>query len=184
MNRRAHRLLACLALFVACIACESGDPSEPARRSEPATTAAKAIGRPPGPPRARVTVTNPLAGKLAAAVEGRRLFLWYNCYGCHGGRAGGGMGPSLRDAVWLYGSTDQDIFNSIADGRPHGMPAWGLMLPEEQIWQLTAYIRLLGSQNEPDPPPRNPVLPDPDAPLPPGDHSLPRTVPPDISTRP
>ena len=29
------------------------------------------------------------------------------------------MGPSLRDATWIYGNTDADIFNDIAEGRAH-----------------------------------------------------------------
>jgi cytochrome c oxidase cbb3-type subunit 3 len=90
--------------------------------------------------------------------EGRRLFIWFNCYGCHGGRAGGGMGPSLRDAEWRYGASDEAIFRSIGEGRQFGMPAWGSKLPAEQLWQLTAYIRSLGSPREPDPPPANPSL--------------------------
>ena len=49
-----------------------------------------------------------------AVVDGRKWFKLYNCSGCHGGRAGGGMGPSLRDVDWLYGDTDAQIFDSIA----------------------------------------------------------------------
>lgn len=119
------------------------------------------LGTQPGPDRALATVDNPYAGDREAITEGRRLFVWFNCYGCHGGRAGGGMGPSLRDVEWLYGNKPADIFDSIAAGRPHGMPAWGLMLPDEQIWKLTAYITALGTELEPDPPPENPVYPDP-----------------------
>jgi hypothetical protein len=32
-------------------------------------------------------------------------------------------GPSLRDPVWLYGSSDAQVFDSIAKGRSKGMPA-------------------------------------------------------------
>lgn len=35
--------------------------------------------------------TNPLANDPVALQDGRRLFNWYNCSGCHGGHAGGGM---------------------------------------------------------------------------------------------
>jgi cytochrome c oxidase cbb3-type subunit III len=119
------------------------------------------LGPKPGPGKARSAVDNPYGDDPAVLTDGRRLFLWFNCYGCHGGRAGGGMGPSLRDAAWLYGKADQDIFNSIYEGRPHGMPAWGTMLPESQIWKLTAYIQSLGTADEPQPPPPNPVFRDP-----------------------
>jgi len=84
--------------------------------------------------------------------EGRRLFRQYNCEGCHGGHAGGGMGPSLRDEIWLYGNTPGKIFNSIAEGRAHGMPAWGTRLPDRDIWALTAYIQSLRTREEPEPP--------------------------------
>src|ERR1700758_3073362 len=69
--------------------------------------------------------TNPYSNDAVALQDGRRLFNWYNCSGCHGGHAGGGMGPSLRDETWIYGSQDSQIFDSIAQGRSNGMPAWG-----------------------------------------------------------
>jgi cytochrome c oxidase cbb3-type subunit 3 len=91
-------------------------------------------------------------GDREAMQEGRRLFVHFNCSGCHGGHAGGGMGPSLRDKDWIYGSDPAHIFASIADGRAHGMPSWGTRLPTEQVWQLTAYISSLGTSTEPEPP--------------------------------
>ncbi len=98
-----------------------------------------------------------------ALAEGRRLFDWYNCSGCHGGHAGGGMGPSLRDKTWLYGDRDDQIFDSIAEGRSKGMPAWGSKIPEDQIWKLVAYIKSMRTPAEPDPPvvPPNEQVPNP-----------------------
>lgn len=95
---------------------------------------------------------NPMATDPVALQDGRRLFDWYNCSGCHGGHAGGGMGPSLRDPVWLYGNRDDQIFDTIAHGRSHGMPSWGTKIPRQQIWELVAYIKSMGTANEPDPP--------------------------------
>jgi cytochrome c oxidase cbb3-type subunit 3 len=95
---------------------------------------------------------NPFAGNAQVATGGRHLFVAFNCAGCHGGHAGGGMGPSLRDPVWLYGGTDGAIFDSIAKGRANGMPGWGTLLPAQQIWMLTTYIRSLRTPGEPDPP--------------------------------
>lgn len=107
---------------------------------------------------------NPLSGNLVAMQAGRRLFDWYNCSGCHGGHGGGGMGPSLRDPMWLYGDHDGQIFDSIAHGRSHGMPAWGAKVPPRQIWELVAYIKSLGTPQEPDPPtePANEEVPNPE----------------------
>jgi cytochrome c oxidase cbb3-type subunit 3 len=110
------------------------------------------VGPQPGPDRAMPMVTNPFAGDPTALAEGRRLFVWYNCAGCHGDHGGGGMGPSLRDATWIYGGDDQHIFASVAEGRANGMPAWGPKLPEEQIWKIAAYIRSLRTSYEPSPP--------------------------------
>ncbi len=93
---------------------------------------------------------NPYTGTASAIQDGRRLFVAYNCSGCHGGRAGGGMGPALRDSAWIYGNSDTQIFGTIVEGRSAGMPAWGKVLPEDQIWKLVAYIRTLGTAEEPD----------------------------------
>lgn len=106
-------------------------------------------------------VHNPYAGDAAAANEGRQLFVQYNCSGCHGGRAGGGMGPSLRDSIWIYGSSDAQLLGTITEGRSAGMPAWGGRIPQDQMWQIITYIRTLGTPQEPDapPPPANPPMP-------------------------
>jgi cytochrome c oxidase cbb3-type subunit III len=88
-------------------------------------------------------------GDEAVAKQGRELFLKYNCYACHGGLAGGAMGPSLRDTVWKFGGTDSAIFNSIHDGRPAGMPTWSGTLSPEQIKTLVVYIRSLRTTAEP-----------------------------------
>ncbi|HEX6212646.1 MAG TPA: c-type cytochrome [Methylomirabilota bacterium] len=112
------------------------------------------VGPVPGPQDASAApaARNPLAGRADARENGRRLFVWFNCAGCHGGHGGGGMGPSLRDVEWIYGSSDAHIFDSIAAGRAHGMPAWGTQVPSEQIWELVAYIRSMRTDDEPQPP--------------------------------
>jgi len=97
--------------------------------------------------------SNPYTEDRTATGEGRRLFIQFNCSGCHGGRAGGGMGPSLRDVDWLYGSTDAQIFSTIAEGRAHGMPSWQPRMTPDQMWKLVTYIKSLRTRNEPDPPP-------------------------------
>jgi cytochrome c oxidase cbb3-type subunit 3 len=99
------------------------------------------------------SVHNPYAGDAAAAATGRQLFVGMNCAGCHSAYAGGGMGPSLRDSLWIYGSDDRQIFSTIAEGRPYGMPAWGGRLPDDIIWKLVTYIRTLGTPAEPAKPP-------------------------------
>ena len=111
------------------------------------------MGPTPGPGADTVPETpNPYAKDRAAMMEGQRLINWYNCAGCHGDHAGGGMGPSLRDSTWVYGGTDARIFNSIYQGRTKGMPSWGAKLPADQIWKIVAYIRSLRTANEPEKP--------------------------------
>jgi cytochrome c oxidase cbb3-type subunit 3 len=75
-------------------------------------------------------------------TEGQLLFGQMNCSGCHS-NGGGGMGPPLMDDTWRYGYSPDEIFSSIADGRPNGMPAWRSRLTNEQIWQLVSYVRSL-----------------------------------------
>ncbi len=110
------------------------------------------VGPVPGPVHDPQRAPNPYADSSGAATEGRQLFVQMNCSGCHGGRAGGGMGPSLRDVDWMYGNTPAQIFSSIAEGRAHGMPAWGTQLPDDQIWKLVTYIETLRTPMEPEPP--------------------------------
>jgi cytochrome c oxidase cbb3-type subunit 3 len=99
-------------------------------------------------------VQNPYSDNASAIATGWQLFTGYNCAGCHSAYAGGGMGPNLRDSIWIYGSTDADLFSTIAEGRPNGMPAWGGRLPDDHIWKIIAYIRTLGSSAEPVRPPK------------------------------
>lgn len=113
------------------------------------------VGPIPGPQIAgensATTIQNPYANDPSALEQGRQLFVQMNCYGCHGGHAGGGMGPTLRPGhEWIYGSTPAAIFDSISQGRSQGMPAWGTKLPPDVIWKIVAYIQSLGTPNEPD----------------------------------
>ena len=44
--------------------------------------------------------------------------------------AAAGMGPALSEGQFIYGSSPANLFLSIYQGRPNGMPAWGEILPE------------------------------------------------------
>jgi len=110
------------------------------------------VGPIPGPPGPTVSRDNPYGQQAVPLAEGRQLFASYNCAGCHGDHAGGGMGPSLRDEDWIYGGTSMQVYNSIAEGRAHGMPAWGTKVPDTQIWKLVGYIQSLRTEREPQPP--------------------------------
>ena len=75
-----------------------------------------------------------------AVVTGMKLYKAYNCNGCHS-NGGGGMGPSLMDGTWIYGSRLEQIHQTLVEGRPNGMPAWNGKIPDEQMWQIAAYVR-------------------------------------------
>jgi cytochrome c oxidase cbb3-type subunit III len=111
-----------------------------------------AVGPVPGAGGEVPRPTNPFAEDRAAIGDGRRLFVGFNCSGCHGDHGGGGMGPSLRDEDWIYGRADAQIFSSVAEGRAHGMPSWSTKLTSDQTWRVVAYIKSLRTRSEPDPP--------------------------------
>ena len=80
-----------------------------------------------------------------ALAEGKRLYAWYNCNGCHAA-GGGDKGPALMDDVWIYGSEPANVFATIVQGRPNGMPAFGGRIPEHEVWQIVAYVRSMSGQ--------------------------------------
>lgn len=95
-------------------------------------------------PAVNLSLVNPLAGDPSSIAEGKKLFTSMNCAGCHGYGAKGNMGPNLTDAAWRYGGTPIEVYKSIYEGRPQGMPAWGNALPSNSLWQIVAYIQSLG----------------------------------------
>jgi cytochrome c oxidase cbb3-type subunit 3 len=78
--------------------------------------------------------------------EGGRMFQWQGCDSCHTETAPGAA--RLTDRLWRYGGTTEEIYASIADGRPDGMPAYGPRIASDQIWQIAAFLH-----NLPDSPP-------------------------------
>ena len=97
----------------------------------------------PGGARVDPEIDNPFAGDAAAIAAGQRHFAAFNCAGCHAPLGGGGMGPPLSDADWIYGGEPAQIYLSIVHGRAQGMPAFGSMLPGRTVWELVAYIETL-----------------------------------------
>lgn len=92
------------------------------------------------PPRMKVDV--PDLGNAYAMSQGQQLFKAFNCNGCHA-NGGGGSGPALMDDVWIYGQEPENIFATIIEGRPNGMPSFRGRLTNDQVWQLVAYVRSL-----------------------------------------
>ena len=88
---------------------------------------------------------NPYAGNAWGVAEGKRLYTQYNCVGCHA-NGGGGMGPPLMDERWIYGSDDVSVFETIAKGRPNGMPPFGARVTESHMWMLAAYVQSMSGR--------------------------------------
>ena len=96
----------------------------------------------PGPTYDSTHLGNVYQENAYAVSEGQRLFGWYNCAGCHA-NGGGGMGPPLIDDEWIYGSAPGQVYATIVQGRPNGMPSFGSRIPTPQVWMLVAYVRSL-----------------------------------------
>ena len=94
-----------------------------------------------------------LSGLTADPVRvfrGKREFANY-CVACHGvdGKGNQSLGaPNLTDEVWLYGSSEATIVQTILEGRQNRMPAHEDVLTPDQIKILTAWV--WGLSNKPD----------------------------------
>lgn len=136
-----------LALLPALILALSCEREERPLHSSPAASSrvepVRVVNLQPGQPLGGHELKSPYEDNAYEISEGKRLFDWYNCSGCHS-HGGGGMGPPLMDDEWIYGSQPKNIYDTIVEGRPNGMPSFGGHLPNDQIWQLVAYVRSLG----------------------------------------
>jgi cytochrome c oxidase cbb3-type subunit III len=95
-------------------------------------------------------IKNPSQGDPNAEQRGMTYFINFNCVGCHAPNGGGGMGPALSNDIFIYGSQPENIFLSIYQGRPNGMPAWGSVLPDSVIWDLVTYIGRISNEPKPE----------------------------------
>jgi cytochrome c oxidase cbb3-type subunit III len=144
------RWLAALAL-VAALSCDREErPFEGNGAADLAADGLSMSSLYPGPapaPPAGVTVARPPGNEDSAwtVSQGKRLFRAFNCSGCHA-NGGGGMGPALMDERWIYGSAPANVFATIVEGRPNGMPSFRRRIAESQVWQLVAYVRSLSRQ--------------------------------------
>lgn len=92
---------------------------------------------------AGVHLIDPFRGQAAVVKAGKGLFTKTHCSGCHGPKGGGLIGPSLSDQRWIFGGSDEEIFDSIFYGRPNGMPAFGGLLGVKNTWVLVTYLESL-----------------------------------------
>jgi len=97
---------------------------------------------------ADLPAANPYEGDAAAVAEGKQTFDTI-CMACHKPDGSGLVGPSLVDPYWKYGSSDAEQFETVAKGRPLGMPPWEAQLGVEKIWKVIAYVNSLPQSDEP-----------------------------------
>jgi cytochrome c oxidase cbb3-type subunit 3 len=103
----------------------------------------------PGQATPKPSVRSPFQDNAYGMGEGKRLYASYNCNGCHA-QGGGSIGPALMDDTWIYGFEPDQIYSTIVQGRPNGMPAFGGKIPEQQVWQIVAYVQSLSGQSPQD----------------------------------
>jgi cytochrome c oxidase cbb3-type subunit 3 len=134
---------AVLAAMVACSREERRFEEPPSAATLPQAVAQSDLQ--PGMRSPQESPAGPYAYNAFAISEGKRLYDWFNCSGCHA-HGGGAIGPALMDDRWVYGSTPQNIHATLLEGRPNGMPAFRGRIPEQQLWQIVAYVRSMSGQ--------------------------------------
>jgi cytochrome c oxidase cbb3-type subunit 3 len=79
-------------------------------------------------------------------AAGKRIFA-DNCAFCHGADGTGNPelgAPNLTDRIWLYGSDEPTIIETISNSRSGVMPAWVGRLDPATINALAVYVHTLG----------------------------------------
>lgn len=104
----------------------------------------KKTGKPNG-------VTQAMTPTSGSADSGKKVFGTY-CVNCHGqsGKGDGPIGKSLvppaANLTLLNNKSDKEILKTIRKGRPGtAMPSWKNDLSSQEILDVLAYIRTLGS---------------------------------------
>lgn len=81
------------------------------------------------------------SGDSKAIAEGKALFA-ESCAACHKADATGGIGPNLTVTL-KYGSSTDDLYESVASGRPNGMPPFLQQLGKDRIYKVVAFLETL-----------------------------------------
>jgi cytochrome c oxidase cbb3-type subunit III len=134
--------LVALTAWSALAACqrEARDLHPGAAVSQPSSGVVVGLLRAGAVPSGVVTALADYQDNAYAMNEGKRLFDSYNCSGCHA-HGGGAIGPPLMDDLWIYGSEPANVFATIVEGRPNGMPSFRGKVPDFQVAELVAYVR-------------------------------------------
>jgi mono/diheme cytochrome c family protein len=147
--RVAHVLMFALALILlGCMACSMHAVEAPqSKASEPVAVATATV---PAvlPTEVTKATKNPLTDLAAASAQGKPVYD-QNCAFCHGatGASEGAFEPKppALNAGHVTQDPDGEIFLTIKNGKGKSMPAQK-RLTDEQIWQVTAYVRTLAKK--------------------------------------
>lgn len=74
-----------------------------------------------------------------ALTRGKVLFS-ENCITCHKNNGEGDIGPNLTDNYWLYGNDIRQVFGTIKNGTPGGMPEHASKLNPVQLQQVASFV--------------------------------------------
>ena len=88
-----------------------------------------------------------LPTQAGANLEAGKKVFADNCAACHGADGKGNQelgAPNLTDRIWLYGSGEADIVDTITNSRTGVMPAWAGRLDPATINALAVYVHTLG----------------------------------------
>jgi cytochrome c oxidase cbb3-type subunit 3 len=154
--RNEARVLIILCCFLYLCACERekrdyAAPPQPSVQAETLSTLQPGVSAP--------RTTDPRGGDYENNAyhisQGERLYNWFNCTGCHA-NGGGDIGPALMDDQWRYGGNIDQIFATIMDGRPFGMPSFRGKIPDQEAWEIAAYVRAMSGNVPKDAAPSRP----------------------------
>lgn len=99
------------------------------------------------------SLKNPVKAAAKSIADGKAVFQKY-CKFCHGEDAKGdgpmapkdSHPPNLIDDIWVYGSTDGEIFSILRNGSPKEkseMKPYKSKLTDEDMWKVVIYVRSL-----------------------------------------
>jgi mono/diheme cytochrome c family protein len=89
-------------------------------------------------------VIAPASGRAASVTEGRKAWLKFSCYGCHGDNGGGGMGPNVRH------EETGDVSEAMnGDARGEGMRSYKGIATAIDAANIAAYLATIGTASEP-----------------------------------
>lgn len=101
-----------------------------------------------------VAQDNPIPMSEESITAGRTVYIRF-CASCHGTRGLGDGAAAISDTKpanlvddeWAHGSTDAEIFKTIAEGVPpeYAMEEWLGRVSEEDIWNVINYLRRLAA---------------------------------------